>query len=119
MGLRTLTQTLRARRYDLHGVAPLYPFGHGLTYSVFFYSDLRVSVAPANVSVSFTLANVGVREAAEVPQLYVRYPASAGNPPKVLRAFSKVALRPGDSSRVEWTLDDRDLSVWDRDTHEW
>ena len=116
------------RWYDHHKIKPRYPFGHGLSYSAFEYSALQIneyvntsSFPPAiTVNVSFTISNVGNRTADDVPQIYLSYPLSCGEPPKVLRAFQKVkALKPGGDKRLVVTLSDRDFSVWDVATHAW
>ena len=66
------------RWYDAHNVTPKYPFGHGLSYTSFDYSGLRVE----GLSVSFTVKNVGAVAGAEIPQLYIGFPSAASrNPP--------------------------------------
>ncbi len=92
------------RYYDTAGVPVLYPFGFGLSYTRFAYSDLTVT----KEGVSFTLKNTGDREGAEVAQLYVSLPgAKVFRPEKELKGFIKVHLRPGEEKRVEIPFDDK------------
>jgi beta-glucosidase len=107
------------RGLDARGVDPLFPFGHGLSYTTFGYSALAMDAgsAPGAVDVSFTLQNQGSRPGTEVPQLYLAYPPSAGEPPKVLRGFSRLDLDAGAESPVTLTLTARDFSVHDPVAH--
>lgn len=73
------------RWYDSHNVAPAFEFGLGLSYTTFSYSDVQVSKS----GVSFTLKNTGSRDGAATPQLYLGFPASAGEPPKQLKGGRK------------------------------
>lgn len=66
---------------------------------------------------SFYVTNTGNVTGAEVPQLYIGYPESAGEPPKMLRRFERVLLDPEDKAFVEFTLEDQDFSIWDVETH--
>lgn len=100
------------RHYDRVGMTPLYPFGYGLSYTSFALSGLTVNdtrfEADGTVSVSFTVTNTGVRPGSTVVQLYVRDEKSTEpRPAKELKAFSKVALAPGQSSTVSLSLDAR------------
>jgi beta-glucosidase len=111
------------RHYDRAAAPPLFPFGHGLTYSRFAYEDLVVpetAIAGKSVTIAFTLSNVGEREAKETAQLYVhpRGP-SVERPVKELKGFAKVALAPGESRRVTLTLDARAFSFWDPERGAW
>ena len=65
------------------------------------------------------IANTGKVAGAEVVQLYLCFPASAGEPPKQLKGFEKVQLAPGESATVHFKLTPQDLSVWDVQTHAW
>jgi beta-glucosidase len=107
------------RWYDAHGVTPLFPFGFGLSYTTFEYSGLSVERRGAGAAVTFTVRNSGRRAGADVPQVYVGMPASAGEPPKQLKGFARVSLRPGESRRVTIRLDARAFSVWDVGAHDW
>jgi beta-glucosidase len=110
------------RWYDAHQVAPLFPFGYGLSYTTFAFRHLSVSPPAANggdVRVSLDVTNTGPRAGADVVQVYVAAPPSAGEPPKQLKGFAKVTLRPGQTERVRLTLDPRALSVWDTAAGRW
>jgi beta-glucosidase len=91
-----------------------YPFGHGLSYTTFGYSDLDVAVDDdEGIRVSVTVTNTGLRAGKEVVQVYVSAPASAvARPARELKAFAKVALAPGESRRVDLALTRRDLSYF-------
>ena len=103
------------RHYDARDVTPLFPFGHGLSYTTFAYSELRVpktTQAGGPVHVSVTVKNTGDRPGKEVVQLYVRdVAASVARPPKELKRFAKIELQPGESQVVGFELDDRALVV--------
>jgi len=103
------------RWYAAHDVKPAYPFGHGLSYTSFEYANLVVSGRTVTVEVS----NTGAREGQEVAQLYVKFPAEAGEPPMQLKGFSKVELKAGETQTATFTLDDRTFSIWDVTTHAW
>ncbi|KAK7996160.1 beta-glucosidase [Apiospora marii] len=103
---------------------PLFPFGHGLTYSEFSLSGIAAtwdgsSKNETGVSVKATLKNEGPVEARQVVQLYVGYPEQAQEPPKLLKGFEKVALRAGESALVELRVNIDDLKVWDADADGW
>lgn len=98
---------------------PLYPFGHGLSYTTFRYEDLQVSPAhpgpQAPVEIACTVTNSGSRAGDEVVQLYLRDDySSVITFEKVLRGFQRLHLRPGESQRVTFTLQPTDLAVYDR-----
>ncbi|WHU04973.1 glycoside hydrolase family 3 C-terminal domain-containing protein [Sphingomonas sp. NIBR02145] len=111
------------RKFDTAGTAPLFAFGHGLSYSRFGYSALK---APrrlrggAPLKVQLTLRNQAGPGGKEVVQLYVA-PAERGEgePVRQLRAFAKVALAPGESRRVSLTIDPRAFATWDEAEHRW
>ncbi|MGW3041834.1 glycoside hydrolase family 3 C-terminal domain-containing protein [Kitasatospora sp. NPDC001159] len=109
------------RWYDASGTAPLFPFGHGLSYTTFDYANLTVTGPdPAGrVGVGFDLTNRGNRTGTEVPQLYVSFPSAAGEPPQQLKAFDKVTLEPGRSTHVQLRLDRSSFATWDTDAHGW
>jgi beta-glucosidase len=121
------------RGYDAENITPMFPFGYGLSYTSFAFSRLHVTpVTVANRSsgpgatdcgcngqntklatVTATVTNTGKRAGAEVAQLYVGDPAAAGEPPRQLKGFQKVFLRPGRSATVRFALTGHDLSYWD------
>ena len=91
-----------------------YPFGYGLSYSAFKYSDLRVKYSANKVTVSFRLKNTGKRKGDEVAQVYVRIPETGSIVPiKELKGFQRVPLKPGESRLVEIELDKEQLRYWD------
>lgn len=111
------------RYYDAKNLAPLFPFGYGLSYTTFAYSNLSISPAssPFNgtVTVSATVKNTGSRSGADVAQLYVSFPSGAGEPPKQLKGFQKVTLAAGQAQTVSFTLDASAFSYWDTTAHNW
>jgi beta-glucosidase len=109
------------RWYDQRGIDPLFPFGHGLSYSKFEYSGLAITRAGSGLQISFTLRNTGLKAAAETPQVYAGPDVAAGVPmaPRSLVAFRRVRLAPGQSARVKFGVGARQLSYWSSETHEW
>ncbi|MGW4110552.1 glycoside hydrolase family 3 C-terminal domain-containing protein [Actinosynnema sp. NPDC004786] len=104
--------------YQYFRSTPLYPFGHGLSYTSFRYSGLRVDRpvvdATGEVKVRVDVTNTGDRAGVEVVQLYSRQQVSRVQQPlRQLRAFERVELRPGETKRVELTLRAADLGFWD------
>ena len=108
------------RGFEKNGVKPSYPFGYGLTYSTFDYSDLSVVPAGDGFDVSFTITNTGKREAAEVAQVYVgeQNPAVL-RPLKELKGFAKVSLARGESERVTLHLGEDAFAFYDVTSHDW
>ncbi|WP_432876547.1 glycoside hydrolase family 3 C-terminal domain-containing protein [Kribbella sp. CA-245084] len=103
---------------------PLYPFGHGLSYTTFRYADLQLSApsigSDGEVRVTFTVTNTGDRPGTEVAQLYTRQQRSRVKQPlRQLRGFRRLSLAPGESAEVELTVAATDLGFWDvtRDRH--
>lgn len=105
------------RGYDRTGVKPLYPFGYGLSYTDFKFSDLELTpLSDGNLQVSFTVKNTGKMTGAEVAQVYVHDNESAlPRPEKELKEFAKVNLKPGESKRVTVTLDRDAFSYYNPD----
>jgi len=97
-------------------VAPIYPFGHGLSYTQFAYSDLKVrQLGPIEFEVAVTVANVGKRDGDEVVQLYIRdVVGSVTTPIRALKGFERVNIRAGESLTVTFKLGERELSLIDR-----
>ena len=83
------------RWYQEKNIEPLFPFGYGQSYTSFAFSDLTVTPAGDGATVSVKVKNTGSRAGAEVAQVYVEFPASAGEPPLQLKGFDKVSLQPG------------------------
>jgi beta-glucosidase len=97
----------------------LYPFGHGLSYTRFDYSGLRISPPKirraASVEVSVDVTNTGGQAGEEVVQLYLTDPiATVSRPVQELKGFRKIALKPGEKKTVQFTLTPEDLSLLDR-----
>ncbi|HLH58423.1 MAG TPA: glycoside hydrolase family 3 C-terminal domain-containing protein [Streptosporangiaceae bacterium] len=104
------------RWYDAKNIQPLFPFGYGLSYTRFAYSNLRVTPivnGTQDAQVSATVTNVGNRAGSDVAQFYVTDPASAGEPPRQLKGFQRVTLAPGRSTRVHFTLTPADTQWFD------
>ena len=112
------------RGFDEKNVAPLFPFGHGLSYTTFAYSDLKIASptlkAGGTQQVSLHLRNTGSRPGAEVVQLYVHdVKSSLPRPPKELKGFRRMSLEPGQDSLVTFTLDSSDMAFFDPDKDDW
>ena len=97
------------RYYDTAGKAVRFPFGYGLSYTQFAYSDLKIE----GRTVSATVTNTGSTAGAEVVQLYVAPPKNGPyRPAKELKGFAKLSLQPGESQTVHFELNDRSFAVW-------
>jgi len=107
--------TMKGRTYRYFTGAPLYPFGYGLSYTKFTYSDLSVPTEKVSagdpVGADVTVTNSGEREGDEVVQLYLKFPEVPGAPLRALRGFERVHLAAGASQKVHFELKDRDLSM--------
>jgi len=104
------------RHFDRVPEKVVFPFGHGLSYTRFAYSGLKLTPTSA----TFTIKNTGRRAGAEVAQVYVEdVAASVPRPPKELKAFTKVFLRPGQSRTVRLPLNDRAFAFWDESAGAW
>lgn len=104
------------RYYDTSKVRVQYPFGYGLSYTTFEYSDLKVS----SDHVSFTLKNAGKYDGAEVVQMYVGLPnAIVFRPEKELKGFKKVFLKAGEEKEVTIPFDDKTFRYWNVKTNQW
>ena len=111
------------RWYDANDVAPLFPFGYGLSYTTFSFSNLSVSPdvqgGVGNIAVSATLTNTGTVAGSDVAQLYLGDPPAAGEPPRQLVGFQSVSLAPGQSTQVNFTISPKDTWWWDDATNGW
>ena len=108
------------RGYDRSQVKPLYPFGHGLTYTTFEYSDLKVTPAKGGCDVQITLTNTGAYDASEVVQVYVgEENPSVPRPVKELKAFKKAHLAAGESQVLNFRLDNEAFAFYDVGSHDW
>jgi beta-glucosidase len=127
------------RYYDADNETPLFPFGYGLSYTDFSYSHLKVTPQAVQnstsnpgatscdcngessnqVTVSATVTNTGKVTGSDVAQVYLDDPSSAGEPPRQLKGFQKVTLKPGQSTTVHFSLSGEDLSYWDDAANGW
>ncbi|KIY66723.1 glycoside hydrolase family 3 protein [Cylindrobasidium torrendii FP15055 ss-10] len=107
------------RYMDKQGIKPQFEFGYGLSYTTFNYSSLSIKNSGSSVEVSFTVKNSGSVDGTEIPQLYLGFPAGAGEPPSVLRGFDDIFLKAGESKTVTMTISQRELSTWDVPSHSW
>ncbi|GAA5997985.1 beta-glucosidase H [Rhodotorula paludigena] len=112
------------RHYDRMKLAPAFPFGHGLSYTSFELSGLSTSAVSdaGDFTVSFSVQNTGSIDGAEVAQVYIAAPSDGSriaSPPKELKAFEKVALKAGESKRVEVRLSREAFSYWNEQRNSW
>ncbi|MER5305217.1 glycoside hydrolase family 3 C-terminal domain-containing protein [Streptomyces lasiicapitis] len=111
------------RWYDAEGVRPLFPFGHGLSYTTFAYEDLTVRPAgrEGGFDVSFRVRNTGRRDGITVAQVYVGASPDVrlDQAVRVLGGYRRVALRAGEARRVTVRVAARTLSLWDSGRHDW
>jgi beta-glucosidase len=112
------------RTYMYFQRQPLYPFGYGLSYTTFGYSNLGTSSSTlahnGTLTVSVNVKNTGNRAGDEVVQLYVKHLNSrVSRPLKELRGFQRVPLQPGETKTVEFPLTAKSLAYWDLARHAW
>ncbi len=107
--------SMQNRTYRYFSGKPLYPFGYGLSYTTFSYSDLALPKHAINAGdplmAEVTVTNTGVREGDEIAELYLSFPNVPGAPLRALRGFKRVHLKPGESQKVRFELKHRDLSM--------
>ncbi|HEY1849077.1 MAG TPA: glycoside hydrolase family 3 C-terminal domain-containing protein, partial [Opitutaceae bacterium] len=110
------------RWFDVKGIAPLFPFGYGLSYTTFNYAKLDVEPSGGGkYTVTFDVTNNGVAKGDEVSQVYVSPPvgSKAGRPVRELRGFSRESLATDQTETVTVILDRRAFSYWDEAKHDW
>jgi len=106
------------RYFDQFAQAPLFPFGHGLSYTSFSLDHLRVTRRRGGTyRVAVRVTNTGTRTGTAVPELYVGFPSAAGEPPNQLKGFGKVTLRPRRRARVKMVLDPSSFGTWSTADH--
>ena len=104
--------------YDAEKKPVLFPFGHGLSYTTYSYSNLKVEPGKTP-HVTFTVKNTGKRAGAEVAEVYASLPAAAAEPPKRLVGWSKVTLKPGESKEVTVDIEPKYLSIFNVEQNGW
>ena len=108
----------KGRTYQFFKGKPLYPFGFGLSYTSFEYSDLQMKDADKFVAVSFKIKNTGAKEGDEVSQVYVKLPEmNIPIPIKQLKGFKRVHIKNGNTEKVEIIIDKAQLRYWDEVTN--
>jgi beta-glucosidase len=115
------------RGYDQLGIAPRFPFGHGLSFTQFEYGHLQItpekSDGRSEVTISFDVTNVGERAGVEVAQVYLGLPADAHEPPRRLAGWVRVALQAGERKRADVILQpssfERPFEIWDVSHNDW
>jgi beta-glucosidase len=104
--------------YDAEKKPVLFPFGFGLSYTTFAYSDLRVTPGSTTM-VNFTLKNTGSRAGTEIAEVYAALPATANEPPKRLVGWARIALNPGESKQIAVPVDRDRLTIFHVAHHDW
>jgi beta-glucosidase len=112
------------RHFDKDNIQPLFPFGYGLSYTTFGYKNLQLSqaqLAPdGSITASVDITNTGKRAGQEVAELYIHdlHP-QIDKPVRELKGFSKIALQPGETKTVQFTIKPRNLAYFDVSGHQW
>jgi beta-glucosidase len=112
------------RWYESKKIEPMFPFGFGLSYTTFQYSDLKTSSSELDkdgrITVEFRVKNTGSVEGAEVAQLYIApQKPSVPRPAKELKGYSKVSLKPGEAKTVRIRVNPQEFAFWDVTSHDW
>lgn len=108
------------RWFDKHDIKPLFPFGYGLSYTTFSYSDIDAKAAGDSYEVTFKVKNTGKVEGVEIPQLYVHDPDNTiVSPVKELKKFDRISLMPGETKVVKFILKKTDFAHYDADKEVW
>lgn len=112
------------RHFDKDHIQPLFPFGYGLSYTTFGYSGIELSsaslAADGSVTVRANVTNTGKRAGDEVAELYIHdLKPAIDRPVRELKGFARVALQPGETKTVEFTVRPRDLAYFDTPGHQW
>jgi beta-glucosidase len=108
------------RGYDKNNIKPRFPFGFGLSYTTFNYDNLKIVNDGDKFNVSFDITNTGKRKGAEVAQIYVHdVQSSVPRPPKELKGFDRVELKPGETKRVSIDIPAKSLAFYDVASKSW
>ncbi len=108
------------RYFDEKNIEPLFPFGYGLSYTKFDFSNLNIKDGNNNLVVSFDVKNVGKYKGVEIPQLYIHaVNPVVEEPPKALKNFSRVVLNPGETKKVKFKLVKEDFEYYSPKKHDW
>lgn len=113
------------RWFDEHEIEPLFPFGHGLSYTDFDFTDLSLNVAHGkktgfSLNATFKAKDVGGVAGKEVAQVYMTFPSRANEPPKLLKGFQKTdSLEPSAEIELSFSLAKEDLQIWDEKSKDW
>ena len=117
------------RHYDKNNIQPLFPFGYGLSYTTFTYKNLKINRdnfsleknSKRTITITFEITNNGNRSGKEIAEVYLCLPSMKDipQPPKQLKAFTKILLKAGQTNRVSLSLEENSLRCWDTNTHSW
>ena len=108
------------RWFDKHNIKPLFPFGYGLTYTKFLYSDLKIQPMAGKFFVTFSIKNSGPVAGVAVPQLYAHDPHPAADVPvKELKRFDRISLKPGQTSKVTFIVDENTFAHYNPREGKW
>jgi beta-glucosidase len=108
------------RWFDAKNITPLFEFGFGLSYTSFNYSNLLIQNQGQTIVINASITNTGSTSGAEIPQLYIGFPQSAQEPPKILRGFERIMLNPNQVSSVSFLINiSKELSIWDTPSSTW
>ncbi|MEQ1548335.1 MAG: glycoside hydrolase family 3 C-terminal domain-containing protein [Chakrabartia sp.] len=104
---------------ETQGTAPLFPFGHGLSYTQFAYDDLHITQGEGALIAQVQVANIGAVAGREITQLYVGFPGQVERPHKLLKGFASSHLAAGEAVIIAFEVPFDDLRYWDEAAHAW